>query len=86
MKKVKLFLCMKHKIFHISLHNNLKIYLGFFLDYDHILTAHPPLRDRMLYGLNKIAHAIIRGVPKISSYFYTCENFEMLMEKLYASK
>ena len=86
MKKVKLFLSMKHKIFHISLHNNLKICLGFFLDYDHILTAHPPLRDRMLYGLNKIAHAIIRGVPKISSYFYTCENFEMLMEKLYASK
>ena len=40
----------------------------------------------MLYGLNKIANAIIKGVPTDPSYFFACENFEMFLEKLYASK
>ena len=40
----------------------------------------------MLYGLNKIANAIIKGVPIDSSYFFVCDNFEMLVEKLYASE
>ena len=40
----------------------------------------------MLYGLNKIANAIIKGVPADPSYFFACENFEMFLEKLYASK
>ena len=40
----------------------------------------------MLYGLNKIANAVIKGVPTDSSYYFVCENFEMLLEKLYASE
>ena len=40
----------------------------------------------MWYGLNKIANAIVQGVPIHSSYFFACENFEMVLEKLYTSK
>jgi len=40
----------------------------------------------MLYGLNKISNAIIKGVPTDSAYYFVCENFEMLLEKLYASE
>ena len=35
---------------------------GFFIDYDIVTSAHPPLRDRMFYGLNKIASFVIKGV------------------------
>ena len=59
---------------------------GFFLDYEHIQTAHPPLRDRMLYGLNKIAFFINAGVSEEESYFIKCENFENLIEKVYNGK
>ena len=56
---------------------------GFFLDYNHIMDAHPPLRDRMLYGLNKIAFHITSGVSKSESYFINCENFEELLSNIY---
>jgi len=56
---------------------------GFYLNYDHILTAHPPLRDRMLYGLRKLAYLINFGVSKEESYFINCENFETLIEIVY---
>ena len=59
---------------------------GFYLDYDHIQAAHPPLRDRMLYGLNKIAFSINAGVSEEESYFITCQNFENLIENVYKSK
>lgn len=59
---------------------------GFYLNYDHILAAHPPLRDRMLYGLNKIAFTINAGVSQQESYFINCENFENLIEKVYKCK
>ena len=59
---------------------------GFYLDYDHIEAAHPPLRDRMLYGLNKIAFFINTGVSDEESYFINCENFENLIENVYNSK
>ena len=59
---------------------------GFYLDFDHIQAAQPPLRDRMLYGLNKIAFAIISGVSDEESYFINCENFENLIEDLYKSE
>ena len=59
---------------------------GFFLDYEHIQTAHPPLRDRMLYGLNKIAFYINAGVSEEESYFIKCENFENLIENVYNGK
>lgn len=55
----------------------------FYLDYDHIQAAYPPLRDRMLYGLNKIAFSIISGVSEEESYFINCENFENLIDNLY---
>ena len=56
---------------------------GFYLDYDHIMTSHPPLRDRMFYGLNKIAYFINAGVSEEESYFINCDNFEELIEKVY---
>ena len=56
---------------------------GFYLDYTHIETAHPPLRDRMFYGLNKIAYFINAGVSEEESYFINCENFENLIENVY---
>ena len=59
---------------------------GFYLDYTHILTAHPPLRDRMLYGLNKLAFFINNGVSKEESYFINCDNFEQLIENVYNCK
>ena len=59
---------------------------GFYLDYTHIETAHPPLRDRMLYGLNKIAYFINAGVSEEESYFINCENFENLIENVYNGK
>ena len=59
---------------------------GFFLDYEHIQTAHPPLRDRMLYGLNKIAFFINAGVSEEESYFIKCENFENLIGNVYNGK
>ena len=59
---------------------------GFYLDYDHILTAHPPLRDRMLYGLNRLALLINLGVSEEESYFINCENFENLLETVYNCK
>ena len=58
-------------------------YLGFFLDYGHILTAHPPLRDRMLYGLKRIAETINKGVSVEETYFIHCYNFEQLLEQMY---
>ena len=59
---------------------------GFYLDYEHILTAHPPVRDRMLYGLHKIAYFINKGVSSQDSYFLNCKNFEELVEKVYNGK
>ena len=59
---------------------------GFYLDYEHIQAAHPPLRDRMLYGLNKIACFINNGVSEEESYFIKCENFENLIENVYNGK
>ena len=59
---------------------------GFYLNYDHILTAHPPLRDRMLYGLKRLAYLINLGVSNEESYFIKCENFENLMENVYNCK
>ena len=59
---------------------------GFYLDYDHIEAAHPPLRDRMLYGLNKIAFFVNSGVSEEESYFINCENFENLIENVYNGK
>ena len=59
---------------------------GFYLTYDHILASHPPVRDRMLYGLYRIAYLINIGVPQEESYFMTCENFEDLIEKTYTGK
>ena len=56
---------------------------GFYLDYTHIETAHPNLRDRMFYGLNKIAYFINVGVSDEESYFINCENFENLIENVY---
>ena len=53
------------------------------MDYDHIQSAHPPLRDRMLYGLNKIAYFINAGVSHEESYFINCDNFENLIENVY---
>ena len=59
---------------------------GFYLNYDHILTAHPPLRDRMLYGLNRLAYLINSGVSNRESYFISCGNFENLLENVYNCK
>ena len=56
---------------------------GFYLDYEHIQSAHPPLRDRILYGLNKIVFFINVGVSEEESYFINCENFENLIENVY---
>ena len=59
---------------------------GFYLDYNHIQAAHPPLRDRMMYGLNKIAFSINAGVSEEESYFIKCKNFENLIENVYNGK
>ena len=53
------------------------------MDYDDILRAHPPRRDRMLYGLNKIAYLINSGISEEESYFIQCENFESLIQGIY---
>ena len=59
---------------------------GFYLNYAHIRNAHPNLRDRMLYGLNKIAYFINMGVSKEEAYFINCANFEKLIEDVYNCK
>ena len=59
---------------------------GFYLNYSHILTAHPHVRDRMLYGLNRLAQLINIGVSKEKSYYINCENFENLIENVYHCK
>ena len=59
---------------------------GFYLNYDHIKTAHPPLRDRMLYGLRKISFFINAGVSEEESYFINCEGFENLIKNVYKGK
>ena len=56
---------------------------GFFLDYEDILLAHPPLRDRMFYGLHKISEYIINGTAGSEDYKMTCSSFEKLLEQLY---
>jgi len=56
---------------------------GFYLDYGHILTAHPPLRDRMFYGLKRLAFIINDGVINDDSYFLNCYNFEQTLEQMY---
>ena len=56
---------------------------GFYLDYDHIRLAHPPLRDRMFYGLHKIAAHIADGVPTDQLYSIRCETFEQMLEQIY---
>ena len=40
---------------------------GFYIDYDMVTTAHPPLRDRMFYGLNKVASFVVKGVQTHSA-------------------
>ena len=59
---------------------------GFYINYNHIQTAHPPLRDRMLYGLSKISFSINSGVSEEESYFINCEGFENLIENVYKCK
>ena len=59
---------------------------GFYLNYGHVMTSHPPLRDRMFYGLNKIAYFINAGVSGDESYFISCANFEDLIENVYQGK
>ena len=59
---------------------------GFYLNFEHILSAHPPLRDRMLYGLNRLAYFVNFGVSKEDAYFINCENFEKLIENVYLCK
>ena len=59
---------------------------GFYLNYDHIDSAHPPLRDRMLYGLNKISFFINDGISKEESYFINCDGFENLIENVYKGR
>ena len=61
----------------------LQYFSGFYLNYDHILLAHPPLRDRMLYGLGRLAQIMNDGVSKEDSYFMRCYNFEQLLEQMY---
>lgn len=56
---------------------------GFFIDLDLIHRAHPPLRDRMLYGLNRIAGHVITGVLDRHDYPIHCSNFENMLKKLY---
>lgn len=56
---------------------------GFYLTYEHIETAHPNLRDRMFYGLHKLANLIVWGVPNRFDYSIGCENFESMLETLY---
>ena len=56
------------------------------MDYDHISSAHPPRRDRMLYGLRKIAYLINSGISEEDSYFIQCENFESLIQSIYNGK
>lgn len=72
-------------ILYIALNNYIVLIyvLGFYLNYDHIMSAHPPLRDRMWYGLNRIAYFINSGVSTQDSYFIQCNNFEELLEKIY---
>ena len=45
--------------------------------------AHPPLRDRMFYGLNRIAGHIITGVLNRRDYPIQCSNFETMLDDLY---
>ena len=56
---------------------------GFYIDYDLIEKAHPPLRNRMFYGLHQIASQIIKGVPVSSNYTIKCENFQSMLGELY---
>ena len=55
----------------------------FFLTYFHIDTAYPALRDRMWYGLNKIAYFINAGISNQKSYFINCGNVEDFIEDVY---
>ena len=56
---------------------------GFYLNYDHIQAAHPPLRDRMFYGLHKIAGHFVKGVPTDDMYPLKCETFEAMLQEMY---
>ena len=53
------------------------------MNYSHIETAHPPKRDRMFYGLNRIAWIINEGVITNTDYFIKCFNFEHLLSMIY---
>ena len=53
------------------------------MNYSHIETAHPPKRDRMFYGLNRIAWIMNEGVITNSDYFIKCFNFEHLLSMIY---
>ena len=56
---------------------------GFYITYEMIEKAHPPLRDRMFYGLHRVADQVISGIPTSSDYSITCSNFESMLLKLY---
>ena len=47
------------------------------------MLAHPPLRDRMLYGLKKISSNVVTGVSNKPEYPLTCGNFEDSLKLLY---
>ena len=47
------------------------------------MSSHPPVRDRMFYGLNRIAYFVNFGVSDEEAYFIRCNNFEELIEKIY---
>ena len=57
---------------------------GFYIDYELIRLAHPPRRDRMLYGLHKIADFILRGISIKPDYSISCESFETMLQQLYS--
>ena len=56
---------------------------GFFINYDHVRSAHPPLRDRMFYGLHKLASYVLFGTEIDESYSIKCETFENMLEDVY---
>ena len=56
---------------------------GFFIDYEMINSAHPPLRDRMFYGLHKMSSAILSGISEKQEYTITCQTFEPMLKELY---
>lgn len=56
---------------------------GFHIDYELIHLAHPPLRDRMLYGLHKVSTAILDGISVNTNYPIRCNNFEPILQQIY---